>query len=206
FSDSASANLPPSSLITSGTYKPSNYTDFSGPDFFPSPAPPGPYGTNLSIFNNSNPNGNWSLYIVDDTTGDAGSISGGWSLTIASTTPAVCCGADSLADLAAGMTSSQPSIPIRSHVTFTVNATNLRPSIASDVIYSNPLPVGFVFVSASTALGTVTNDNGNVIWSLGTMTNAARGSLSITVTGVLPGPNTNTAFVSSRAADPNPAN
>ncbi|HXU77865.1 MAG TPA: choice-of-anchor D domain-containing protein, partial [Methylomirabilota bacterium] len=206
FADSAPSGLPFSTPITSGTYKPTDWTDFGPPDTFPAPAPSGPYGTNLSILNGTDPNGTWSLYIVDDTGGDSGNLTGGWSLTIAATTPAICCGPDSSADLAVSMTASQPSIPIGSNVTFTVTLTNLGPNFASDVVFSNPLPAGFLFVSANSATGSVTNDNGTVLWALGTLTNNARGTLTITVTGVLPGTITNTAFAISRAADPNPAN
>jgi subtilisin-like proprotein convertase family protein len=89
FDDAAAESLPDSSQIVSGTYKPTLGTapangDFgcSVPTSFPSTAPAGPYGSSLSVFNDTDPNGTWSLYVVDDTAGDAGSISGGWSLDI----------------------------------------------------------------------------------------------------------------------------
>ncbi len=86
FDDAASASLPDNALITSGTYKPSDYV--SG-DSFPSPAPTPSAATTLATFNGSDPNGTWSLYVVDDRGGDAGSIANGWCLTItpADTTP-----------------------------------------------------------------------------------------------------------------------
>ena len=102
FDDAAAASLPDSSQIVSGTYKPTLGTaptngDFgcSVPTSFPSTAPAGPYGSALSGFNGTNPNGTWSLYVVDDTSGDVGSISGGWSLditaiTVGPTTKAQC--------------------------------------------------------------------------------------------------------------------
>jgi subtilisin-like proprotein convertase family protein len=78
FDPTATSFLPDGSQIISGSYKP---TDFVA-DVFGSPAPVGPYGTDFSVFNNTNPNGIWSLYVVDDAGQDLGSISGGWSLTI----------------------------------------------------------------------------------------------------------------------------
>ena len=47
----------------SGRYKP---TDFQPGDALPAPAPAGPYSTNLSAFNLTDPNGDWKLYAVDD--------------------------------------------------------------------------------------------------------------------------------------------
>jgi subtilisin-like proprotein convertase family protein len=77
FDDAAASTLPDASAIVSGTYKP---TDFGTGDIFPSPAPGGPYGTTLSAFNGLNPNGTWSLYVLDDAASDSGGIAGGWSL------------------------------------------------------------------------------------------------------------------------------
>ena len=90
--DAAAALLPDSAVLTSGTFKPSNY---GTGDTFAAPAPAAPYqspatagaATFASVFNGSNPNGTWSLYVVDAFTGDAGSFSGGWSLTITTAAP-----------------------------------------------------------------------------------------------------------------------
>ncbi|HEY0547007.1 MAG TPA: VCBS repeat-containing protein [Pyrinomonadaceae bacterium] len=88
FDDAAPTFLP--NVITSGTYKPSNGDDISSaPDLFPDPAPPIPYGQNgygthpLSGLYGFSPNGRWSLYIMDDSATVSGSLSGGWSLEIA---------------------------------------------------------------------------------------------------------------------------
>jgi subtilisin-like proprotein convertase family protein len=80
FDDAAASKLADTSAIVAGTYKP---TDFVTGDTFPSPAPAGPYGTALSAFNGLNPNGTWSLYVLDDAASDGGSIAGGWSLKFA---------------------------------------------------------------------------------------------------------------------------
>ena len=65
--------------IVSGTFRPTNV---GNGDPFPSPAPSAPFGSFLSVFNGIDPNGTWSLYVVDDAGGDSGNINGGWSLTI----------------------------------------------------------------------------------------------------------------------------
>jgi subtilisin-like proprotein convertase family protein len=59
-----------------GTYRP---TDYEQGESLPGPAPSGPYETGLSAFKGTDPNGNWSLYVSDDASGDTGSIFG-WCL------------------------------------------------------------------------------------------------------------------------------
>ena len=87
FADAANGSLPENTVITSGTYKP---TDHQPGDTMPAPAPARPYSEALSAFNGSDPNGTWSLYVADDLNPDGGSISGGWSLTV-TTEVFVCC-------------------------------------------------------------------------------------------------------------------
>jgi subtilisin-like proprotein convertase family protein len=79
FDDAAPVTVPDWALIVSGTYQPTNV---DSREAFSSPAPPGPYGTTLSVFNGTDPNGTWSLFVVDDVVADRGEITGGWSLTI----------------------------------------------------------------------------------------------------------------------------
>jgi hypothetical protein len=77
FSDDAVTGLPddgfPSPLV-----RPSN---FLNPDVFPLPAPIGPYAGVMSAFNGKEANGDWLLFILDDTPDDDGVLDGGWSLT-----------------------------------------------------------------------------------------------------------------------------
>lgn len=81
----------PTSLVA-GTFRPSN---LGATDRFPAPAPAGPYevpptagsATFASVFGGSNPNGTWSLYVVDDAGADVGSLSGGWALTFFTADP-----------------------------------------------------------------------------------------------------------------------
>jgi subtilisin-like proprotein convertase family protein len=84
FDDAAATPVP--DPIVSGTYQPTN--NGTG-DFFPAPAPAGPYPDPqlLSVFNGVSPNGTWSLYVVDDAGFDVGNISGGWSLNITTSVP-----------------------------------------------------------------------------------------------------------------------
>jgi hypothetical protein len=78
--DDAAASTIPSSNVTTGTYKPTNVN--SGTDTFPAPAPTAAPGILLSAYNNTNPNGTWSLFVVDDYTTSRGSIANGWTITL----------------------------------------------------------------------------------------------------------------------------
>jgi len=86
FDDAATAALPDGGRITSGTFLPSVGTDRGGGACCGfqggAPAPSPPYGTALSIFEGTDPNGEWNLFVFDDSAGDAGQIAQGWSLLI----------------------------------------------------------------------------------------------------------------------------
>ncbi len=80
FDDGGAMDLPDSEPLYPDTYRPANFDDDADP--FVLPAPVLPYATNLSVFNGTNPNGPWMLYVVDDFRLDQGTL-GGWSLTMA---------------------------------------------------------------------------------------------------------------------------
>jgi subtilisin-like proprotein convertase family protein len=79
--DAAASVLPTAGPLVSGTFQPTNDATSGADAAFPAPAPAATGTSALSVFNGTSPNGTWSLYIVDDADGDAGSIAGGWSLT-----------------------------------------------------------------------------------------------------------------------------
>ncbi|MGH2590693.1 MAG: serine/threonine protein kinase, partial [Actinomycetota bacterium] len=79
FDDAAGSSLPDEGPLVSGSVRPGQFAPgFEGG----SPAPPPPYGTALSAFSGTDPNGTWQLFMFDDTGGDAGAINGGWSMDI----------------------------------------------------------------------------------------------------------------------------
>ncbi len=78
-------NNPATNDCPTGTYKPTNYTG-SGTEGFFAPAPAGPYGATLAVFDGTNANGTWSLYVMDDRDSYGGSLAG-WSLTIETEDP-----------------------------------------------------------------------------------------------------------------------
>ncbi|MFP7226171.1 hypothetical protein SFC42_24095 [Priestia filamentosa] len=84
FDDEAPTPLPENAQIVSGTFQPSNYEISTAP--IP-PAPPPPYGSTLSVFNGTNPNGTWNLFIFDQFEQDVGTMASGWELNITSCEP-----------------------------------------------------------------------------------------------------------------------
>jgi len=86
-SDSAATALSATARIAAGTFRPTNVEpgEQGELDSFPAPAPAGPYTTPLSVFGGQQPNGTWSLFVVDDGAGDSGSFATGWSITITTT-------------------------------------------------------------------------------------------------------------------------
>ena len=80
--DAAAVALPDATALASGSYRPANYDTA---DTFPAPAPAPSAATTLATFNGTDPNGVWSLYIVDDASGDVGSV--GWCLDVTASQP-----------------------------------------------------------------------------------------------------------------------
>jgi CSLREA domain-containing protein len=83
FSQTAATAIPDETAPTTGTFRPANYVGLGGlTDTFPAPGPGAltDAPADLSVFDLTNPNGTWSLYVVDDEGGGTGSISIGWTL------------------------------------------------------------------------------------------------------------------------------
>ena len=61
--DQAATVLPDSDQLATGSYRPA---DYEPGDPFPAPAPTPTGNVPFGTFNGTNPNGTWSLYVVDD--------------------------------------------------------------------------------------------------------------------------------------------
>ena len=142
--------------LPSGVFKPIDVSDGSS-DTFPAPAPAAPYAdpaptgtaTLGATFNGTNPNGTWSLFVMDDLGGGAGSISGGWALNfdiryntttalVSSSNPGV---VGPSINLTATVTSSGPGTPTGT-VTFKNGATSIGTVALSGGVAT--LPIQFV--------------------------------------------------------------
>lgn len=206
FDDSAASFLPDNGQITDGVYRPSNYVNSpvdstSTNDVFAAPAPAGPYGSTLADFVGENPNGDWKLFVMDDQTGNVGTV-GGWSLslvTVSTLAPS--------ADMAVAVTATPNPVGARSNLTYTVTVTNRGPNSVSGVSVTNTLPASATLVSLATAQGTIgTNASGQVIWTIGTMAANAQYQALIVAAPQLPGSATNLTTVAHTDIELNNAN
>src|SRR5207237_7016859 len=124
----------------------------AAPPPFPGPPPPAPYNTNLSVFNGYSPNGNWLLYVFDDSQANTGIISNGWSLNLNAAAP-------NAADVGLAMVASQTNnIVATSNITYTITVANYGPTNASGVVVNDTLPAGSAYISSSPSQGSVTTN------------------------------------------------
>ena len=86
--DSAGGPMPTGAVaIPTGSYQPTTNGTVAG---FPAPAPGAPYNlpatggaaTFASVYNGTDPNGTWNLYVFDDAGGDTGMLGGGWCIDV----------------------------------------------------------------------------------------------------------------------------
>ena len=195
FDDAATASLPDQTPIVSGNYKP---TDYPPADVFTN-APAGPVQFTMSAFEGFDPNGTWSLYVVDDTALNNGAILSGWTLNLTTVTPAF--------DLAIAARSSPEPVAVGGALTYVALVTNLGPSTVNGVVVTNPLPAGSTFLSAGSSRGTHFDDGaGNIVFSLGALTNGGTASVTVVVSLAQAGFVTNTVRVSGIGGEIFPAN
>ncbi len=172
FRQSATDLLPDSTQIVSGDYKP---TDFEFADF-PAFGSPANNATSLDAFAGTNPNGDWKLYVVDDTAGPRGGVISSWQLSIR-TRPNLAAIPDqtTLEDTPLRLTltagDNQPGVPLT--VSATVGTTANTPS---QIIASINTPTGENILT-----GTRTVTGGNQTFTI-TPLDDASGTNSVTIT------------------------
>jgi len=152
FDDAGAAFVADTGPMVSGTFRPT-CVDYQTniQTAFPAPAPAGPYkvpaprgyDTLASAFNGINPNGNWSLYVVDDvpTAGQTANIAAGWALNITTAAP--------LQGTTTTLTASTNPATLGQPVTLT--ATVRRTSDGAIITLTD-----VTFHDGATSLGTVT--------------------------------------------------
>jgi hypothetical protein len=168
--DAAAALVPDNGPIVTGTFRPTN---IGGADLFPAPAPPAPYqspatagaATFASVFNGQDPNGNWSLFVVDDAGLDPGSMTGGWQVEITTTDP-VCCVSPCVLTCPANITVNNDPNQCGAAVSFTI-----PPGSGSCGVVTSVPPSGAFFpVGTTTVTVTATKQDGTTTTCLFTVT------------------------------------
>lgn len=200
--DWASGFAPDSTALLNTAYRPSDYQ--SG-DSLPAPAPQAPYAGTLAAFNGLNPNGEWKLYVTDDSNNESGGLLGGWSLTVY-TFDAECCIDAGASDLALSMTAPPQPVVVGHDLVFTVIATNPAPIDATGVTVTNRLPANATFVSARGSQGDCVQNGDQVICVLGDIPAQSSATVLITVAPSRPGSYTNSASLTGARLDPNSFN
>ncbi|HEY0549406.1 MAG TPA: M36 family metallopeptidase [Verrucomicrobiae bacterium] len=203
FDGAAGAALPNEAVINAGSFLPNNYDSGTEPggDVFPAPAPVGALASSFLAFNSTNPNGTWSLFVHDDGGNDAGSISGGWGLAITVVVPV-----NPLANLSLAASAAPNPAVVGEPLTYTLTVANLGPSNAPSVAVNDTIPAGSSFVEAIPSQGSVSFAAGVVSANLGTISNGASATVTVTVTPTSSGFKTNSATVSAISGDLDPSN
>ena len=197
FSD-AGPFLPDAAQITSGTYRPTDWETF---DILPPPAPVRPYSSSLGVFNGSNPNGVWSLYVADDVELHSGNIARGWFLTMTTSSPL-----GSFVDLSAAISATPSPVIVSNNLTFSIQVTNHGPSTATGVVLTNTLPAGATLISVVSSQGTVVTNGSQLRFNLGTLPMDSTATITVVVRPNSTGTAISTVAVGSVETDLHTAN
>ncbi len=161
--------------------------------------PPPPYGTTMASLSGGNPNGNWSVFMQDDSPIGSGSVSNGWVLSV---TVADIVGQS--ADLQLLMTSPNTNVFAGQTATFVLSVTNYGPSPSTNVIVADSLPLGVTLVSTNTTQGSVIRSGSTINWNVGNLAVGAGAQLVLTVQTTQIGSLVNSAVPQPSTPDPNP--
>jgi uncharacterized repeat protein (TIGR01451 family) len=101
-------------------------------------------------------------------------------------------------------------VAVKTELTYTLAVTNHGPAAAADVVLTDLLPAGAVFVSATSSAGSCARGgkgrrDGVVTCELGTLASGGVASVTVVVEPVKAGTLINTATVVSGSPDPNRA-
>ena len=166
--------LPNNGQIFNGRrYQPRNHN--TALDTMPPPAPwfGLPYPDRLEAFRNTNPNGVWSLYALDDVEFDSGSLEGGWALELFTMEP--------FTDLDVRMETALDRVGVGSNLVYSVTVSNAGPSVATSVLLTNLLPDEVSLASITASQGSCIQRESLVECSLGSLGVGATVSLELTV-------------------------
>ena len=195
--DDAPAPLPSSSAIASGTYRPINYVVN---ETFPAPAPTALIGKQDLRFGGTDPNGIWSLFIRDDSGGDTGFITNGWTLTLITSGQVL-----PTTDLEVSVRESSSPVLAGQEFSYIIKVSNNGPAPATGVVLSQTLPLAGE-ASFVRATGGAVFAGGNVTAALGSLAPGANLELVVTVKTIGVGQLRSTVSVAGSEPELVPAN
>jgi uncharacterized repeat protein (TIGR01451 family) len=131
FDATAASALPDAGPIVSGTYRPTNIGANDPMPAHPN-LPAGPYGTALSVYNLTNPNGIWRLYVAEDENGSSGSLTS-WQIDIVTI------------DLQATLASVPSSVNAGDPLDYNITVTNAGTDPVSNVTVTGTIPANTTF-------------------------------------------------------------
>jgi uncharacterized repeat protein (TIGR01451 family) len=108
------------------------------------------------------------------------------------------------ADVSVSKIVNDPTPNVGEVVTFTLTIRDNGPSVATNVLATDLLPAGLIFVSATPSQGTYNSGTG--VWTVGTVDTTTPQTLQIQAQVNSPNVQTNTASVTADQPDPNPNN
>jgi len=171
---------------------------FSAPVIHISPPPP-PYGSTMASVNGSNPNGSWFLFVQDDAPISSGMIANGWILNL---TTADLVGTSGDIELLVGAANTNAFVG--QNATFTVTVTNYGPSLSTNIVVTDNLPLNATIVSTNATQGVITRTGTTLSWNVGNLALNAGAAMTVTVKAQSTGNIVNSATVSTGTPDPNP--
>jgi uncharacterized repeat protein (TIGR01451 family) len=106
-------------------------------------------------------------------------------------------------DLTLGLTAAPDPVLAGSNLNYTVRVTNLGPFTATNVVVTDVLPPGAIYVTTTNAFGTTSQTNGIVTCNLGNVATNSVPAVTIVIRPTIAGPTTNTASVIAGTPDLN---
>jgi uncharacterized repeat protein (TIGR01451 family) len=167
------------------------------------PAPPAPWGNNLSVMNGANPNGLWLLFVQDSSLNTkSGTNYNGWYVNLTTADPV-----GFAADNQLYINTNNVGLAPGQGWTTTLAVTNYGPSVSSNVVVTDKLPVppGVTLVSSNSTIpnSAITTYGPTLTWSVGNLPVNAGGTLTLKFLAGATGLYTNSATVSAATSDPN---
>jgi len=143
------------------------------------------------------PDNDTDLWTIQEYAATSGGL-GAWGTWWGRVTPPV--------DLALSMTDSPDPVLAGTTLTYTLTVTNNRQARVDGVLVTNTLPAGVNFISAIPSQGSCSQAGGLVVCDLGRLEDAARATITMTVTPIGGPLITNTATVTARGPEITPGN